>query len=255
VIRAATARGLRWITFSRPGYAGSTPKPDRTVADIKGGVSAILDALNVDTFVTMGKSGGGPHALGCAALLPERCLAAAAVASVAPYPAAGIDWMAGMAPENVEEFTLALEGPAALTPWLEGHAAELVDVQPDQVIAALGELVTDVDKAALTGEEAAWTAATFRRAVSAGIAGWRDDDIAFTTPWGFDLAVIERPVAVWQGGQDRMVPSQHGRFLAAHIPTAVAHLYPDEGHISIAATKIEAILDDLLIIAGLKRER
>jgi pimeloyl-ACP methyl ester carboxylesterase len=254
VIRAATARGLRWITFSRPGYAGSTPKPERVVADIAGGVTAILDSLGVDTFVTMGSSGGGPHAIGCTALLPDRCLAAAAIASVAPYPAEGIDWLDGMAPDNVEEFSVALQGADALSAWLEPHAAELAGVQPDQVVAALGDLVSDVDRAVLTGEEAEWGAETFRRAVSTGIAGWRDDDLAFTRPWGFDLAAIGRPVAVWQGGQDRMVPFAHGEWLAAHIPTAFAHLYPAEGHLSIGVAKLDEILDDLLVIAGVNRE-
>jgi pimeloyl-ACP methyl ester carboxylesterase len=97
----------------------------------------------------------------------------------------------------------------------------------------------------LTGEFADTLAEGFRRSVSTGIAGWRDDDLAFTRSWGFDLDTIRRPVAVWQGGQDRMVPFSHGQWLAAHIPTARVHLYPDEGHLSLGVASLDRIVEDL----------
>ena len=115
--------------------------------------------------------------------------------------------------------------------------------------AALGGLVSDVDKRALTGEYADYMAHSFRRAVSTGIAGWRDDDIAFVTPWGFDLASISTPVAVWQGGEDRMVPMPHGAWLARHIPGAEQHLLPGEGHLSLGVNKFGDVLDGLLSMA------
>lgn len=105
-------------------------------------------------------------------------------------------------------------------------------------------------KVALTGEFAEFVASTFRRAVSTGIAGWHDDDLAFTRDWGFDLAGIERPAAVWQGGQDRMVPFAHGQWLAEHIPNARACLYRDEGHLSLVVRALDRIIDDLVAIAG-----
>ena len=114
----------------------------------------------------------------------------------------------------------------------------------DQVATTLGGLVSDVDKAALTGEFADSLAGSFRRAVSAGIAGWRDDDLAFIKDWGFDLSAITTPVSIWQGAQDRMVPFAHGQWLAAHIPGARVHLYPDEGHLSLVA-QMPRIIDDL----------
>ena len=205
----------------------------------------ILDAIGADRFVTMGWSGGGPHALACAALLPERCAAAASLAGVAPYPAEGLDWLAGMGNENIEEFSAAIAGEAALTAALEKMAPDLKAIRGADVAAALGGLVSDVDKRALTGEFADKLAASFRRAVSNGIDGWRDDDLAFTRNWGFDLATIACPVAVWQGGEDRMVPFSHGQWLAAHIPTARAHLYPDEGHLSLAVASLDRIVADL----------
>jgi len=242
---AAARAGLRLIRYSRPGYAGSTPRPGRSVADAAADVAAVLDALGANTFVTMGWSGGGPHALACAALLPDRCVAATSLAGVAPYAADGLDWLAGMGAENVEEFSAAVEGERALTAALLKMATDLETIQGAEVAAALGGLVSDVDKRALSGEFADALAESFRRAVSAGVAGWRDDDLAFTRSWGFDLDAIRCPVAVWQGGQDRMVPFSHGQWLAAHIRTARAHLSPDEGHLSLAAASLDRIVADL----------
>jgi pimeloyl-ACP methyl ester carboxylesterase len=158
-----------------------------------------------------------------------------------------------MGEENVAEFAAARAGPQELTAFLEPAAAGLAGVTGAQVAAALGGLVSEVDKAALTGEFAEALAESFRRAVSSGIAGWRDDDLAFVRPWGFRLSDITVPVSVWQGGQDRMVPSTHGRWLAEHLPGARAHLYDDEGHLSLVH-QFDRILDDLLDLAGLPPE-
>lgn len=250
LVDAATERGLRFVTYSRPGYASSDQCHGRTVASACADVVAILDSLQADSFVTMGWSGGGPHALACAAVLPERCRAAAMIAGVAPWRARGLDWLAGQGEENVEEFEAAVRGEKALTAWLTEAAEDMADLSADDVVAVLGDLMSDVDKAVLTGDYAEWTAASFRKAVSAGVAGWRDDDLAFMQPWGFDLDAITRPVAVWQGGQDRMVPFAHGEWLAANIPTARAHLLADDGHLSIAVGRLGQIVDDLIQLAS-----
>ena len=247
---AAARMSLRLIMYSRPGYAGSTQRAGRSVADAADDVAAVLDALGADTFVTLGWSGGGPHALACVALLPDRCLAATSLAGVAPYPAEGLDWLAGMGDENIEEFSAALEGEPALSALLERMAKDLEGIRGVELAAALGGLVSDVDKAALTGEFADTLAEVFRRSVSTGIAGMRDDDLAFTRSWGFDLGTIRRPVAVWQGGQDRMVPFSHGQWLASHIPTARVHLYPDEGHLSLGVSSLNRIVADLAELGG-----
>jgi pimeloyl-ACP methyl ester carboxylesterase len=239
-------RGLRLVTFSRAGYAASSPMPGRGVGDVATDVQAVLDAMKIGSFFCAGQSGGGPHALACAALLPDRVIATASLAGVAPWGADGLDWLGGMGPENLEEFGAALKGREAIEAYLDREAVVIHDVRPEDVAASLGGLVSDVDKAALTGAYAEFMANVLGRAVSTGIAGWRDDDIAFTRPWGFDLGSIETPVAVWQGGEDRMVPMSHGAWLAAHIPRADAHLLPGEGHLSLALNKIGDVLDGLL---------
>jgi pimeloyl-ACP methyl ester carboxylesterase len=264
-VQAAAVRGLRVVLLARPGYEGSTPRPGRRVADVASDVAEVLDRLGADTFLSAGWSGGGPHALACAALLPGRCLAAASIAGVAPYGVPGLDWMAGMGPENVEEFSAALKGEQALTDFLEPAAAGMRDVTGAQVADALGGLASAVDKAALSGEFAEHMAAVLRAALSGGIAGWRDDDLAFTTGWGFSLGWDDKlgvetllgpenppaPVAVWQGDQDRMVPFAHGQWLATHITRVRAHLLPGEGHLTLTVTSIDRILDDLLDLAGI----
>jgi pimeloyl-ACP methyl ester carboxylesterase len=239
-------RGLRFVTFSRPGYSTSTARPGRSVGDVAEDVTVILDALGFDSFFCAGQSGGGPHALACAALLPDRVLATATLAGVAPWPAEGLDWLSGMGPENVEEFGASMVGSEALTAFLEADAAQLRDVKPDELATTLGGLVGDVDKRALTGEYAEFMAAGFHRAVSTGIAGWRDDDLAFVNSWGFELSAITTPVAVWQGGEDRMVPMAHGAWLAKHIAGAEQHLLPPEGHLSLALNRFGDVLDGLL---------
>jgi pimeloyl-ACP methyl ester carboxylesterase len=242
---AVAGRDLCLVTASRPGYGESDPAPGRSVADVAGDVTSVLDFLGADRFLTFGWSGGGPHALACAALLPGRCSGAAVLAGVAPYEAEGLDWLAGMGPENVEEFGAAMAGPQELTAFLEAARTELANVTGEQVGEAMGGLAPPVDRAALTGELADYVAASFRQAMLRGTAGWRDDDLAFVKPWGFDLADISVPVAIWQGGQDRMVPYDHGKWLAAHVPNSEVRLYDDEGHLSLLA-QFGRIVDDLV---------
>jgi pimeloyl-ACP methyl ester carboxylesterase len=246
----ALACGLRTVFLSRPGYAGSTPRPGRSVADVVDDVVAVLDELGDERFLTLGWSGGGPHALACAALLPGRCAAAATLAGVAPREAAGLDWTRSMADENLAEFGAAETSAEALTAFLEGVAAGLADVTGAELADALGGLVPEVDRVALHGELGDAMAESFRRAVSTGIAGWRDDDLAFVRPWGVDLQAIAVPVAIWQGSADRMVPFAHGQWLATHVPNAVARLEPGEGHLSLVPA-LARILVDLRELAAL----
>ena len=245
IVDPATKHGLRTVTYSRPGYADSTAQHGRTVADAAQDSEAILDALGADQFITAGWSGGGPHALACAALLPERCSAAATIASVAPYGVAGLDWLEGMGPENIAEFGATVEGELPLTKFLEAEAPGMRALTGAEVADALGGLVADVDRAALGGEFADALAASFRGSVSSGIAGWRDDDLAFAGPWGFEPKLIRVPVAVWHGAQDRMVPFSHGRWLAANVNGAHSRLLDDEGHLSLL-NRGDRIIEDLV---------
>lgn len=242
---AVASAGLCGVFPARPGYGRSTPHPGRTVGDVAADTAAVLDHLGLDRFVTVGASGGGPHALACAALLPARCLAAATIAGVAPFDAEGLDFLAGMGEENVVEFGLALQGRAALEPYLAQEVAGLGDVTVDSVVTMFGSLLPPVDREVLTGDYAEVFVASTVKAFESGLYGWLDDDLAFTTPWGFELTEITVPVTVWQGAQDMMVPFSHGTWLAAHLPTAQARLYEDHGHLSLAVAHLDTILREL----------
>ena len=242
---ACRERGLRLICVSRPGYATSSRQPGRDVAHAASDTSAVLDLLGQNTFFSAGWSGGGPHALACAALLPGRCLGVATLASVGPYGMRDLAFLAGMGPENVAEFGAALAGEDALRAWKHAHGEPFRHVTGEEIAAALGGLVAQIDKEVLIGGYAEQMAAEMRRALEHGFDGWVDDDLAFTRPWGFDVRDIRLPVTVWQGDLDLMVPFAHGRWLADHLPAARARLVPGQGHISLVTRYRDEILDDL----------
>lgn len=246
---AASQRDLRIVSFSRAGYGTSTRNMERSVADVIPDVAVVLDQLGANRFYTLGWSGGGPHALACAALLPERLIGAATVGGLAPHGAEGLDWMAGMGQENIEAFGAAVADPDALEQFLEAVAPGFATVTTKEVAASLGNLVSDVDRAAISGPAAAWLADVFRESVRNGIWGWYDDELALVEPWGFNVGEINVPVAIWQGLQDRMTPFAHGEWLASHIPGAHAHLLPDHGHLSLGVGSFGLLIDDLLTIA------
>ena len=248
-VEAASQRGLRMVSFSRAGYGNSTRNRGRSIADVMPDAAAVLDQLSAPRFYTLGWSGGGPHALACAALLPARLIGAATVGSLAPHDAEGLDWMAGMGQENIAAFGAALAGGATLGTFLEEVGPSFATVTPGEVATRLGNLASDVDRSAISGAAAAWLADVFRESVRNGIWGWYDDELAFVRPWGFDLADISIPVAIWQGAQDRMTPFAHGEWLASHIPGVRPHLLADHGHLSLGVDSFGGILDDLLTIA------
>ncbi len=249
-VRAAAERGMRWVSYSRPGYGSSTRLEGRSVADCVEDVVAVVDRLGADRFFTTGGSGGGPHTLACAALLPDRVLACAAIAAVAPFDAAGLDWTAGMGPENIEELGAAEAGSDALESYLEKEAPRLrAATSADELIEAMAGLLPPVDRDALSGEFAETMIESSHRSLFTGIWGWFDDDMAFLKDWGFSLDVIEAPVALWQGRQDKMVPFSHGGWLAEHTAGARQHLLDDHGHLSIAVSSFDRVLDDMLDMA------
>jgi len=248
-VEATLQRGLRMVSFSRAGYGTSTRNPGRSVAAVVPDVAAVLDRIGAARFYTLGWSGGGPHALACAALLPERLIAAATVGGIAPYDADGLDWMAGMGQENIAGFSAALAGDEALRTALETIGPSFASVTGDEVAARLGDLVSDVDRSAINGDAANWLAEVFRGSVRNGLWGWHDDELAFVKPWGFEVAHVTLPVAIWQGLQDRFTPYAHGEWLAAHIPTAHPHLLASQGHLSLGVDSFGLIVDDLLAMA------
>jgi pimeloyl-ACP methyl ester carboxylesterase len=232
---AAARLGIRWVSYDRPGYAGSAPRPGRDVASAAADVAGIADALGVERFAVMGHSGGGPHALACAALLPERVLGAVSCSGLAPFGAEGLDWFAGMAAAGEAELRAAAGGREALEAYLAS-----TEFDPD--------LFTPADHAALAGNWA-WLAGVAGQAVAGGRGGMVDDLLAGVAPWGFDPGQIRPPILCLHGGDDRMVPASHSEWLARHTPTAELWLRPGDGHVSVLSAA-PAALDWLGTRAG-----
>lgn len=249
VERAAHQRGMRLVTTSRPGYGDSTRQPGRGVADVVADTAAVLAVLGAERCIVGGWSGGGPHALACAAGL-EEAAAVLVVASLAPYEAEELEWTAGMGEENLVEIRAAAQGEDALRSYLIAAQAELKGVTAADVVSSLDTLLPDVDKAALTGEFAEDVATGFGEALRTGVDGWLDDDLAFTKPWGFDLGEISVPTMIWHGSADLMVPFAHGRWLASHVPGASVHLEEGEGHLSLMLGALDRMLDELVSAAS-----
>ena len=246
-VEQASARGLRTVSYSRPGYGRSTRREGRSVGDCAADVNAIADALGAERFYTLGVSGGGPHALACGAQLPDRVIAVASIAGLAPSGAEGIDFLEGMGEENRQEFGAALAGRDALRAWMDEHAHETGGAgSVADLLNAMGGLVSPIDRDTITSDLGNHLIANQHIALAHGYWGWFDDDLAFTSDWGFDPAAITVPVSVWQGHQDRFVPFSHGKWLAAHVPGARAHLYERHGHLSLTLASYGAILDDLV---------
>lgn len=246
LIEEGAKRGLRHISYSRPGYGHSARLPGRSVADCGADVEAIANAFGIDRFYTVGWSGGGPHALACAALLPGRTIAAATIAGVAPFQAAGLDWLAGMGEENVEEFAAARAGEEQLASYVEAQREGMGTTTAEELREGMGDLLSPIDQRMMSGEFARYIASIFNGAMVEGPWGWVDDDLAFLAGWGFDLAAIERPVSIWQGPEDRMVPYEHGKWLAEHVAGARPRLLDGEGHLSILIGAYGRVLEELV---------
>ncbi len=246
LIEAAVSRGMFVVTYARPGYAGSTRLRNRTVASAATDSARVLDVLGISRSLTLGWSGGGPHALAAAILLPERCMAASTIASLAPHRG-DPRWFEGMGQENVEEFSDALQGVEVLLPRLEREARQLEQADAGSIAGAVGDgLVSPVDRAFLWHRRNSDALIDMSRAaVSSGVDGWLDDVLALIKPWGISLQSNSTPVTLWHGLDDWMIPRSHSEMLAAELPRARTRLLPDHGHFSIWS-EVGLVLDQML---------
>lgn len=240
-LAAAAQMGVRAFTYSRPGYGISDRNFGRSVISINNDISELLDANEISRFVSIGWSGGGPHSL--ANTCEQRNVGAITLASVAAYGVADLDFLDGMGQENHDEFGAALSGEESVKNWLHTHASGMQSVTGADIREAFGGLIGVSDKAVLAGEYADEMATSMRKGLAVSFDGWIDDDLAFVKEWGFELDAITKPVFLWQGDDDFMVPHAHSFWLEKHIPTATLKLTPGEGHISLAVKHQSEILN------------
>jgi pimeloyl-ACP methyl ester carboxylesterase len=238
-VRDAEAKRIRLVSWDRPGYGRSTRHEGRRISDEVANAAAVCDALGIDRFCAWGISGGGPHALALAALLPERCAAAAALAPLAPYGAEDLDFTEGMGEQNIEEFGAIFEGEERHREVLERDRAELSRITPEHLVEAWQSLLGPADvEVTRDGRLAAYILDCIRDGIGQSLDGWFDDDIAFVRPWGFELGAISVPVLHWQGEQDKFVPFGHGVWLSQRIPGVESRLTAEDGHLTLSERRI-----------------
>ena len=213
---AADARGLAVVSVARPAYAGSPRIPGRSVADVAAGLRPVMEALGVASVISVGASGGGPHAIACAAAMPGLVRRVVTFASPAPFDGSD-EWFAGM------------QAPQALRAAAEGEEARRRFAEIDECDPAS---FVDAAYAALDGEWAS-LGADVAASKSYGIDGLLDDDLAFVRPWGFALDGVAASVLLVQGEEDRVIPPRHARFLSEALPHATVDLRPGDGHVSV----------------------
>jgi pimeloyl-ACP methyl ester carboxylesterase len=230
----ATEQGIRLVTWDRAGYGGSSRRPGRDVAAAAEDAATVADALAIEQFLTWGLSGGGPHALACGALLPDRVPAVAVLSGIGPYGVPGLDWLAGMGQDNIEEFGATLAGEPELRRYLneacQGREEALLRGR-DAVLDDMATLLSAPD--ARYFREHDWPLDSMDRELAPKYEGWLDDDLAFSRPWGFDLGRMTTKTLLLQGEQDFMVPPAHGRYLALAIPGAELRVFAEGGHMTM----------------------
>ena len=233
-------RGIFAIAATRAGYGASDRRAGRSFGDNVSDTADILDHFGITEFVSIGLSGGGPHALSDSQ--DSRNKGVISMAGVAPFGDPAFDFLAGMGEENEIEFGATLAGEAALTKWMAENSPGMKSVTPELLIKEFGGLLSDADKAIFTPEVATSFVENLHDALSVSYYGWFDDDIACVKEWGFDLGAIKVPVELWQGDQDFMVPHSHGEYLHSKMPGSKLVFKPGEGHLSLGENSRSEII-------------
>jgi pimeloyl-ACP methyl ester carboxylesterase len=238
--------GVRLLSYDRPGYGGSSRQAGRTVASCAADVRAIAAGFGIERLGVYGISGGGPHALACAALLGELVPAVAVLASVAPWGADGLDFFDGMGEANIEDTELYFSDVKASRAKCEADRTEALEADTEGAIEGMRSLLSSVDADALTGELGHYMVEAMQLGLAPSADGWWDDGVAHLSPWGFELDSITTPVLLLHGREDRFVPFGHGQWLAAHVPGAEARLTDGDGHLTLTGNHLDEVFRWLL---------
>ena len=233
--------GIRAIAFTRPGYAGSDRKVDHTVISANNDLEEILNHLEVENFVSIGWSGGGPYAL--ASGLLERCSGVQLIASVSPYDAEDFDWFQDQSPESIEEAKISVASLADSIAFKQGYYAEIRDRKAEEF------LVEYAKRASFSSFENVYRAfaedlsLSLRDALRVGVIGYAEDEYAFLRNWGFEVKDVRVPVVIWQGLDDLSVSPHMARWFNENLYNPTLELLEGQHHGSIMVEKRAEILN------------
>jgi pimeloyl-ACP methyl ester carboxylesterase len=232
----AAGRGVRLISFDRPGYGGSTPAPFGLAA-IAADAHAVADGLGVARFATLGMSGGGPGALAAATVPGGRVTCAGVASGAGPFRLVpgGLDNLddndrAAMALLPTDPAAAADAFAAGFEPLAERAASS----GGPGMVAAFADLLSPRDRQLFQDQRFAGTLNdTMREALRTGTSGGGWDNVSWVGPWDVDLSAIRCPVLLWYGTDDRFAPLAHGLWLAENVPHARLVMRDGEGHFGI----------------------
>jgi pimeloyl-ACP methyl ester carboxylesterase len=211
-------------------------------------VAAVAEALEFERFLVVGSSGGGPHALACAAELGDRVLGCAAVASAAPLVPSEVEGLIGVNREA--QRVLAERGRPGMVDFLgelRGHL--LADV-----IGTLDVQLADAPTADIEWNQREDVQKVRREAIlealRPGVQGWVDDSVSiFGDDWGFELGSVTCRIRFWHSDDDKNGPLAAIQRLVDVIPGASLTVWSGQGH-SAPARNMERILRDLIVTSG-----
>ncbi len=230
VADVARRHGVRLVAPSRPGYGDSTISPPGLAASAPDTLE-LADQLGLDRFAVLGTSGGGPFALGVAAVAPDRVLAVAVHGGPGVY--------AEVKPEVLGE-----DDRRALSLFAEGDVDEAMRIMTELGDADLGDM-RDLSPAEFTAAMAkmappgeSWFdrhpdlrgpfEADFQRAITTSL-GYARDNLSWLGPWDVDLTAITKPVRLVYGETDQMAVVAHGEWLRERLPDSRLTVVPG-GH-------------------------
>ncbi|MCU0722686.1 MAG: alpha/beta hydrolase [Planctomycetes bacterium] len=237
----AALQGVRLIGVDRPGIGLSDFQDGRSIPDWPSDVAGLADALGLPRFAAVGVSGGGPYALACARLIPERLTAAGVVAGLGPVDEAPAP--PGMMAVGRLALSLPVQAPWAVQPLFQ-VASWGLRAQAGMFVDFLASTIPEPDRSVLADPDVRRTlAASQGEAMRQGPRGATWELGLYSGPWGFRLEDVAFAVDLWHGERDAVVPAEMGRAQAKALPRCRARFFPEEGHFSLPIRRIRDILD------------
>lgn len=241
---AATRLQARLIAPDRPGYGLSDFQAGRQISDWPRDIAELADRLSLERFAVLAISGGGPYAVACAALIPDRLTAVGIVCGLGQTQFE--EDTVSMNPFARLSFSMARNLPAA-SRLLNRAIAPILKNNPRLMFKLLASDLPPPDRAVLA-DAVTFTifADSLREAFRQGGRGAAHDLLLYARPWGLPIESISVPCRLWHGLQDTTVPAAMGKRLASTIPGCLAEFPPEEGHFSLPVRRMGDFIAALL---------